>query len=72
MNITAKILNKITANWIQHKKVHRIKTMVFLVAMYGCDTTKKTEHQRTDAFNCGAEVYSWDYPGQQGDQTSQP
>ena len=46
--------------------------MVFLVAMYGCDTTKKTEHQRTDAFNCGAEVYSWDYPGQQGDQTSQP
>ena len=52
MNITAKILNKITANWIQHKKVHRIKTMVFLITMYGHEswTIKKTEHQRTDGF----------------------
>ena len=33
-------------------KVHIIKAMVFLVAMYGCGSwaIKKTEHQRIDAF----------------------
>ena len=33
-------------------KVHIIKTMVFLVLMYGCEswTIKKAECQRTDAF----------------------
>ena len=33
-------------------KVHTIKTMVFPVVMYGCDswTIKKAEHQRIDAF----------------------
>ena len=33
-------------------KVHLVKTMVFLVVMYGCEnwTIKKVEHQRTDAF----------------------
>ena len=33
-------------------KVHLVKTMVFPVAMYGCDswTVKKTEHQRIDTF----------------------
>ena len=33
-------------------KVHIVKTMVFLVVMYGCEnwTIKKVEHQRTDAF----------------------
>ena len=33
-------------------KVHLVKTMVFPVVMYGCEswTVKKTEHQRTDAF----------------------
>ena len=34
-------------------KVHLVKTMVFLVVMYGCEcwTIKKVEHRRTDA--CG-------------------
>ena len=33
-------------------KVHLVKAMVFPVVMYGCKslTTKKAEHQRTDAF----------------------
>ena len=33
-------------------KVHLVKAMVFSVVMYGCEswTTKKTEHQRIDAF----------------------
>ena len=33
-------------------KVCLVKTMVFLVVMYGCEswTIKKSEHQRTDAF----------------------
>ena len=39
-------------------KVCLVKAMVFPVVMYGCEswTIKKTEHQRTDAFellNCG-------------------
>ena len=38
-------------------KVHLVKTMVFLVVMYGCEswTIKKTEHQRIDAF----ELWCW-------------
>ena len=42
------------------KKVHLVKVVVFPVVMYGCEswTTKKAEHQRTDALelmllNCG-------------------
>ena len=33
-------------------KVHKVKTMVFPVVMYGCDgwTIKKAEHRRIDAF----------------------
>ena len=33
-------------------KVHLVKALVFPVVMYGCEnwTTKKAEHQRTDAF----------------------
>ena len=33
-------------------KVHMVKAMVFPVAVYGCEswTIKKTENQRTDAF----------------------
>ena len=36
-------------------KVHLVKTMVFPVVMYGCEswTVKKAERRRTDAFNCG-------------------
>ena len=38
-------------------KVRLIKAMVFLVVMYGCErwTIKKTEHQRTHAF----ELWCW-------------
>ena len=38
-------------------KVHLVKAMVFPVVMYGCEswTTKKTECQRTDAF----ELWCW-------------
>ena len=34
-------------------KVHPVKAMVFLIAMYGCEswTIKKTEHRRIDAFD---------------------
>ena len=36
-------------------KVHLVKTMVFPVIMYGCEslTIKKAEHQRIDGLNCG-------------------
>ena len=38
-------------------KVHLVKAMIFPVVMYGCEswTTKKAEHQRTDAF----ELWCW-------------
>ena len=38
-------------------KVHLVKTMVFSVVMYGCEswTIKKAEHRRTDAF----ELWCW-------------
>ena len=37
-------------------KVQIVKAMVFPVVMYGCEswTMKKAEHQRNDAFDCGA------------------
>ena len=36
-------------------KVHLIKTMVFPVVIYGCEswTIKKAEHQRIDLLSCG-------------------
>ena len=39
------------------KKVHLVKTMVFPVVTYGCEswTIKKAEHQRIDAF----ELWCW-------------
>ena len=39
------------------KKVHLVKTMIFPVVMYGCEswTIKKAEHQRIDDF----ELWSW-------------
>ena len=35
-------------------KVHILKTIVFSVVTYGCEswTIEKAEHQRTDALNC--------------------
>ena len=54
------------------KKVHLVKAMAFLVAMYGYGrwTLKKVECQRTDALNCGVEEDPWESLGLQGDQTS--
>ena len=39
------------------KKVHLVKSMVFPVVMYGCEswTIKKAVHQRIDAF----ELFNW-------------
>ena len=36
-------------------KICLVKVIVFPVVMYGCEswTTKKAEHQRINAFNCG-------------------
>ena len=36
-------------------KVHLVKSLVFPVVMYGCEswTVKKAERQRIDVFNCG-------------------
>ena len=36
-------------------KVHLVKTVVFPVVMYGCEswTVKKAEYQRIDVLNCG-------------------
>ena len=36
-------------------KVHLVKAMVFPVVVYGCEnwTTKKVEHRRIYAFDCG-------------------
>ena len=54
-------------------KVHLVKAMIFSVVMYGCEnwTTKKAEHQRTDAF----ELWCWRRLSRalrlQEDQTSQ-
>ena len=54
-------------------KVHLVKTMVFPVIMYRCEswTIKEAERPRTDVSNCGAGEDSWESLGQQGDQTSQ-
>ena len=54
-------------------KVRLVKSMVFPVVMYGCEswTVKKAERQRINAF----ELWCWRrllrVLGQQGDQTSQ-
>ena len=53
-------------------KVHLVKTMVFPVVMYGCEswTVKKAEHQRIGAF----ELWCWERLleslGLQGDPTN--
>ena len=53
-------------------KVHLVKTVVFPVVMYGCEswTVKKAEYRRIDAF----ELWCWRrplrVPGLQGDPTS--
>ena len=54
-------------------KVHLVKAMVFLVAMYGCEswTIKRAEHQRIDAFELWSCRRLLRVLGLQGDQTSQ-
>ena len=53
-------------------KVHLVKSMVFPLVIYGCEswTIKKTEYQRIDAF----ELWCWrrllESLGLQGDPTS--
>ena len=53
-------------------KVPIVKAMVFPIVTYRCEswTVKKTEHQRTDASNCGAGEDSREFLGLKGDQTS--
>ena len=43
-------------------KVQLVKTMVFQVVMYGCEswTMKKAEHWKIDALNCGVGEDSWE------------
>ena len=54
-------------------KVHLVKTIVFPVVMYGCESwiIKKTEHQRTDAFElwCWSRLFRVTWTAR--DQTSQ-
>ena len=53
-------------------KVYLVKTMVFPVVMYGCEswTLKKAEHQRIDAFELWCQRRLLLFLGQQGDPTS--
>ena len=41
-------------------KVHLVKSMIFPVIMYGCEswTIRKAEHRRIDALSCGVGEYS--------------
>ena len=54
-------------------KVHIVKAIVFPVVLYGCESwiIKKAEPEKLMLANCGAWKDSWEYLGQQGDQTSQ-
>ena len=54
-------------------KVHVVKTTVFPVVMYRCEswTIKKAESQRIDAFKLVLEKTLEESLRQQGDQTSQ-
>ena len=54
-------------------KAHEVKSMVFPVGMYGCEswTIKKTERQRIDAFKLWCWRRLLESLGVQRDQTSQ-
>ena len=53
-------------------KVHPVRTMVFPVVVYGCETwtIKKAEHQRMDAFELWCWRRLWESLGIQGGPTS--
>ena len=50
-----------------------VKAMVFPVVMYRCEswTIKKVEHEKVILLSCGAGEDSWEFHGQQGNQTNQ-
>ena len=52
-------------------KVHLVKAIVFPVVMYGCKswTTKKAEHRRIDALNCGFREDSWESLAKRSNQS---
>ena len=52
-------------------KVHLVKAIVFPVVMYGCEswTTKKAEHRRIDALNCGFREDSWESLAKRSNQS---
>ena len=53
-------------------KVCLVKAMVFPVVMYRCELEhKKAEHRKLMLSNCGAREDTWEFLGQQEDQTSQ-
>ena len=54
-------------------KICIVKAMIFPVDIYECESwnIKKTEHQRSDAFELSVGEDSCEYLGLQGDQTSQ-
>ena len=52
-------------------KVHLVKSMVFPVAMYGCESlTIKLSAKELMILNCGVGEDSWESLGLQGDPTS--
>ena len=55
-------------------KIYLVKPMVFLVAMYGCEswTIKKAEHPRIDAFELRCWRILSRFPWTAGDSTSPP
>ena len=52
-------------------RIRSVTAMVFPVVMYGCENwiIKMAEHQKLMLLNCGVGEDSWEYLGQQGDQT---
>ena len=54
-------------------KVGLVKTMVFPVVMYLCEsyTIRKLSNEELILLKCGVGEDSWEFLGQQGDQTSQ-
>ena len=54
-------------------KVCIVKAIVFSMVMYCCQswTVRRQSTKELMPSNCGAGEYSWESPGQQGDQTSQ-
>ena len=54
-------------------KIHLVKAMIFPVVMYACEswTVKKAKCGRVNEFELWSWRRFWEFPGLQGDQTSQ-